>query len=158
MKITRNYYDQLKEEMDAARQRCQEREEKKTPEQRAEEKLQLEKEIETFIKDVRESEQNTCFEPDEEKEADFELMCQFAMFTAQYLELNIEIDTDDKKYSTIEFTMEQLYLTENVPKEICLMLGMMFAWADETWIDRKGEMISFLFFFYINEKVVKREQ
>lgn len=157
MKIVKKYYDQWKEEMDAARRKCQEEEQRKTPEEKAEEKLQLKKEIETFIKDVRESEQNTCFEPDEEKEADFELMCKFAMLTAKYLELNIEIDTDNKNYSTIEFTMEQLYLIEGMPKEVCLMLGMMFVWADEAWVDRKGNMISLLFFFHVNEKVVKRE-
>lgn len=158
MKIVKKYYDQFKEEMDAARRKCQEEEKGKTPEEKAKEKLQLEKEIETFIKEVRESERNTCFEPDEEKKADFELMCQFAMYTAKYLELNIEIDTENKNYSTIEFTMEQIYLIDSVPKKVCLMLGMMFAWADETWVDRKGDMISFLFFFRVNEKVVRREQ
>lgn len=156
MKIVRKYYDQLKEEMDIVRRKCQEEEKAKTPEEKANEKLQLEKEIEAFIKEVKESEQNVCFEPDEEKEADFDLMCKFAMFTAKYLELNIEIDTDNEKYSTIEFTMEQIYLINSVPKEVCIMLGMMFAWADETWVDRKGNMISFLFFFHINREVVRR--
>ena len=61
--------------------------------------------------------------------------------------MNLEIDTDNKAYSTIEFTTGQMFFVEDTAKEIRKMFAGMFLHADEVWIDRQKELVRVLFFF-----------
>ena len=147
MKITRNYYDLAQKELEEILARHQEEKARKTPEEIARDERKAKQEIESCIKCAREREEKRSLEQDEGKKAQFKKFCKYALLLAGILDLNLEIDTDNKAYSTIEFTTGQMFFVEDTVKEIRKMFAGMFLHADEMWIDRQKELVRVLFFF-----------
>ena len=47
------------------------------------------------------------------------------------------------------------YLVKDVSREYHVLTGMLFAHADDVWIDKKENLIRIIFFFQINDRVQK---
>lgn len=150
MKITRNYYDLSAKELEEILTGHQEEKARKTPEEIARDERKAKVEIESCIKCAREREEKRSLAQDEGKKAQFEKFCKWALLLAGILDLNLEIDTDNKVYSTIAFTTGQIFFVEDMAMEIRKMFASMFLHADEVWIDRQKELVRVLFFFQMS--------
>ncbi|GFI29562.1 hypothetical protein IMSAGC013_00948 [Lachnospiraceae bacterium] len=152
MKIVKNFYDMAEERRKKEERRYQNT--RKTPEEEQREQ----REAETLIRAVETFEQNTCFVPDKEKEAEFEQLSLGVLEAAELLNINVTIDTDKREYAVIEFSMKQLFIVDCVSPEIRSVIGMLFMKAEEIWIDREENHICITFYFSINNRIVKKEQ
>lgn len=80
-------------------------------------------------------------------------MSRSALLLAKYLNLNIEIDTDNKKHSTIELSGGPILLLKEMGKTVREIMAVLFSSADEAWVDGNGIGVRLVFFFEVNRKV-----
>ena len=149
MKVVKKYYDLGLAEREANRRKLEEGGSCEVPEIISGEE-QVEQEI---AKLIRESEKNNCFVADENKKETFDLISRSALLLAKYLELNVEIDTDNEKHSTIELSGGQIILLKEMGQSARDTIGMLFSTADESWVDGNANGVKLTFFYEVNHKV-----
>ncbi len=99
MKVVRNYYDLSQAERESNMRKLEEGGTWEVPEGDISEE-QMKQEIAAMVKQSDESAKDSNFVEDEARKERFDLMSRSALLLAKYLNLNIEIDTDNKKHST----------------------------------------------------------
>lgn len=154
MKVVKKYYDLSQTEQEANRRKFEEGGNCEVPEIISGEE-QVEQEIANLI---RESENDNGFVADESKKEKFALISRSALLLAKYLELNVEIDTDNKKYFTIELSSGQIILLKEVGQSARDTIGMLFSTADESWVDGNADGVKLTFFYEVNRKNPNAEE
>lgn len=152
MKVVKKYYDLSLAEQEANRRKLAEGGICGMPEGAISEE-QMEQEIAALIQESNESEKNSNFVADESKKERFGLISRSALLLAKYLELNVEIDTDNQKHSTIELSGGQVFLLKEMGKAAHDTVAMLFSSADESWIDGNADGVKLTFFYEVNHKV-----
>ncbi len=153
MKVVRKYYDLSQAKDEASRRRLEEGGNFEVPELITGEE-QVEEEI---AKLISESGQKGYFVPDERKKENFGLISRSALLLAQYLDLNVEIDTDNKKHSTIELSAGQIILLKEMGKIARDTIAMLFSTADEAWVDGDSHSVKLTFFYEVNKNLAEAE-
>lgn len=152
MKVVKKYYDLSLAEQESNRRKLAEGGLCGMPEMDISEE-QMEQEIAALVQKSNESDKNSNFVEDKSKKEQFDLISRSALLLAKYLELNVEIDTDNQKHSTIELSGGQVLLLKEMGKAARDTVGMLFSTADESWIDGNENGVKLIFFYEVNQKV-----
>ena len=152
MKVVRNYYDLSQAERESNMRTLEEGGTWEVPEGDISEE-QMKQEIAAMVKQSDESAKDSNFVEDEARKERFDLMSRSALLLAKYLNLNIEIDTDNKKHSTIELSGGPILLLKEMGKTVREIMAVLFSSADEAWVDGNGIGVRLVFFFEVNRKV-----
>ena len=155
MKITKRYFDQSQREYEEIERKLELEKQGKTAEELAYEKRMVSEEGKVLFDKIKKAEQNTLFIRNKEKYDHFVMLYKSAIKMAELLGLNVEINTENPYHATIEFETNNLYLVKDVSREYHVLTGMLFAHADDVWIDKKENLIRIIFFFQINDRVQK---
>lgn len=155
MKIIKNFFDVSKREIEKIEKELEEKKEEKMPEELQAEAEKTRAEGQYLFEKLKMLEQQTVFVHNKEKYENFELLYKGALIVAECLDLNVEISTENTYHATIQFTTENFFLVKDAAQEIHLIVGMLFAFADEAWINWKDGLLNITFFFQIND-IVRR--
>lgn len=155
MKITKKYFDQSQREFKEIERELEQEKQGKTDEELAYENRKASEEGKALFDKIKKAEQNTLFIRNKEKYDHFEMLYKGSIKLAELLGLNVEISTENPYHATIEFETNNFYLIKDVPKEYHILTGMLFAHADDVWIDKEKNLIRIIFFFQVNNMLQK---
>lgn len=155
MKITKKYFDQSQREFKEIERELEQEKQGKTDEELAYENRKASEEGKALFDKIKKAEQNTLFIRNKEKYDHFEMLYKGSIKLAELLGLNVEISTENPYHATIEFETNNFYLIKDIPKEYHILTGMLFAHADDVWIDKEKNLIRIIFFFQVNNMLQK---